>query len=88
MGEGESSGGSYRAAIRWGLLLAGIITAAMRVPELHRYWVQWRALVGADASAADAYRTYFLVEGFITLVVLGLAVTFFYLLAPREKKAE
>ena len=84
----ESAGGSYRAAVRWGLLLAGLITVAMRVPELHRFWVQWRALAAADAVAAVSYRNYFLVESFITLFVLGMAVTLFYLLAPRQKKAE
>jgi hypothetical protein len=41
-----------------------------------------------DAVAADSYRNYFLVESFITLFVLGLAVTLFYLLARRQKKAE
>ena len=83
----ESTGGGYRTAVRWGLLLAGVITAGMRVPELQRFWSQWRALQGVDASAAEAYRTYFLVESCITMFVLGLAVTFFYLLGSRQKKA-
>jgi hypothetical protein len=87
MGESETSGGSYRSAIRWGVLLAGLITAAMRAPELHRFWAQWRALAAVDAVAADSYRNYFLVESLITLFVLGMAVTLFYLLAPRQKKA-
>ena len=74
--------------MRWGLLLAGLVTAGMRVPELHRFYGQWRALTGADTSAADAYRTYFLVECGITAFVVGMAALLFWVLAPRQKKAE
>jgi len=88
MGEGESSGGLYRTAVRWGLLLAGLVTAAMRVPELHRFWGQWRALEGADVSASAAYRNYFLVETGITLFVLAMAAGLFWVLGSRGKKPE
>ena len=86
MGEGQSSGGLYRAAVRWGLLLAGLATAAARVPELHRYYVQWHALAGSDASAAEAYKTFFEVELGITAFVLAMAAGLFYALRPRQKK--
>ena len=82
-----SEPGAYRTAIRWGLLLAGVATAGMRVPELYRFFSQWRALTGVDASAAEAYRTYFLVEAGITAFVVAMAAFFFWLLGPREKKA-
>jgi len=85
MGESEKSAG-YRTAVRWGLLLAGLATAAMRVPELRLYWVQWRALAPADPSAADAYKTFFEVELGITAFVLAMAFVFFYVLRPRQKK--
>jgi len=85
MGEADTTRGTYRAAIRWGLFLAGLITAGMRAPELHRFWVQWRALLGADASAADAYRTYFLVELGILAFILAVAVVLFWALGPRKK---
>jgi hypothetical protein len=88
MGEGERSAGLYRAAVRWGLLLAGLLTAGMRVPELSRDWVQWRALAGSDAAAAGAYRTYFEVEAGITVFVLAAAVVLFFALRPRQKKTE
>ena len=88
MGEAGTTGSPYRAAVRWGLLLAGVLTAGMRVPELHRFYSQWRALTGVDASAAEAYRTFFLVEGGITLFVLAMAAGFFYLLRAPVKKAE
>ena len=84
---GPASGG-YRVAVRWGLLLVGVVTAAMRVPELHRFYVQWRALEGADASAADSYRTFFLVESGITAFVLAMAAGLFWVLGPPRKKAE
>ncbi|HVN07827.1 MAG TPA: hypothetical protein VMV61_02575 [Patescibacteria group bacterium] len=85
MGAPETTRGSYRTAIRWGLLLAGLITAGMRAPELLRFWGQWHALLGADASAADAYRTYFLVELGILAFVLATAVVLFWALGPRNK---
>jgi hypothetical protein len=86
MEEGESSGGLYRAAVRWGLLLAGLVTAAVRVPELHRYYVQWHALAASDPSAAGAYKTFFEVEAGITAFLLAMAAGLFYVLRPRQKK--
>ena len=88
MKESEATGSPYRAAVRWGLLLAGLVTAALRVPELTRYYRQWRALIGSDASVAGAYRTYFEVEAAITLFVLAMAAALFYALRPRSKKPE
>ncbi|HKN61902.1 MAG TPA: hypothetical protein VJW93_12040 [Candidatus Acidoferrales bacterium] len=84
----ETTGSPYRTAVRWGLLLAGLVTAAMRVPELHRFWVQWHALSGVDASAAEAYKTYFEVEAAITLFVLAVAAVLFYALRPRQQKPQ
>jgi len=88
MAENQPAGGSIRTAVRWGLLLAGLVTAAMRAPELHRFWVQWQSLAGVDPSAAQAYRTYFLVESGITAFVVALGFAFFYLLRPAPKKVE
>ena len=88
MAENERAPGTYRTAIRWGLLLAGLVTAGMRAPELHRFWVQWHALLAADASAADAYRTYFLVELGILAFILAVAVVLFWALGPRKQKSE
>jgi len=84
MGEGEGNQGRYRTAVRWGLLLAGVLTAGARVPELHRYYFQWHALAGGDPSAAAAYRTFFLVEAGLTAFVLAMAAGLFYLLRPRK----
>jgi hypothetical protein len=88
MNQIEATGPPYRAAVRWGLLLAGLVTAALRVPELSRYFLQWRALAGSDAAAAGAYRTYFEVEAGITVFVLAAAVVLFFALRPRQKKTE
>jgi hypothetical protein len=88
MKQTEATGPPYRAAVRWGLLLAGLVTAALRVPELSRYFLQWRALAGSDAAAAGAYRTYFEVEAGITVFVLAVAVALFFALRPRPKKPE
>ncbi len=88
MAEGERTANQYRTAVRWGLLVAGLITAALRVPELDRFWTQWHALGGVDAAAAASYRQYFLVESGITLFVLAMAAVLFWTLGPRQKKAE
>jgi hypothetical protein len=88
MRKSEASEGPYRAAVRWGLLLAGLVTAAMRVPELRAYYMQWRALTGTEVSAAAAYKTYFEVEAAITLFVLAVAAVLFYALRPRQLKPQ
>jgi len=88
MKETEATGSPYRAAVRWGLLGAGLVTAALRVPELSRYFMQWRALAGSDDAAAAAYRTYFEVEAAITVFVLAVAAVLFFALRPRPKKTE
>jgi len=84
----ETTGTPYRSAVRWGLLLAGLVTAGMRLPELHRFWTQWRTLAGEDTSAAEAYRAYFLAEAAITAFVLTVAAVLFYVLRPRQKTPE
>ena len=84
----EATSSPYRAAVRWGLLLAGLVTAAMRMPELRAYYLQWRELAGGDPSAAETYRTYFGVEAAITAFVLAMAVGLFYALRPRQKMPE
>lgn len=88
MAQTEPAGGPYRAAVRWGVLLAGVVTAAMRVPELHRFWAQWHALEAGEAQAAAAYERYFAVEGAITVFILAMAAGLFYALRPRGKQAE
>jgi hypothetical protein len=85
--ESERSPG-YRTAVRWALLFAGVLTAAARVPELHRYYVQWQALAGADASAAEAYKKFFEVESGIAVFVVAMGVALFFALRPRQKKPE
>jgi hypothetical protein len=84
----EATGRPYRTAVRWGLLLAGVVTVAMRVPELHRFYVQWHALEGAEQSVAQAYRMYFLVESGITAFLMAMAAGLFWALGPRRKQAE
>jgi hypothetical protein len=88
MKDTEATASPYRAAVRWGLLLAGLVTAAMRVPELRAYYVQWRALLASNVTAAAAYRTYFEVEAAITVFVLVVAAGLFYALRPRQQKPQ
>jgi len=58
--------GSIRNAIRWGLLLAAVATAGYRLPRLFVYFRHWREALGiGDALAAEGWRTYLAVEGWV-----------------------
>jgi hypothetical protein len=83
----ETGKGSTRDAVRWGLLLASVAVSGYRLPRAFRNFEEWRAALPVDPSAADLYRTTFLVEavGIAVVVVVGVGV--FYLLRPRTTKS-
>jgi hypothetical protein len=82
----ESSKGSKRDAVRWGLLLAGVAVAGYRLPSTFRAFQQWRAALPIDPSAADLYKTNLIVNAVGIVVVLALALGVFYLLRPRNHR--
>ena len=83
----EAGGGSVRDGVRWGLLLAAVAVAGYRLPRVFRNFQEWRAALPIDPSAADLYRTTFLVEGIGIAVVLIIGVGVFYFLRTRATKA-
>ena len=75
-----------RDGVRWGLLLAAVAVSGYRLPRVLRNFQEWRAALPVDRSAADLYRTTFLVEAIGIAVVLVVGVGVFYLLRARTTK--
>jgi hypothetical protein len=82
----EPGKGSTRNGVRWGLLLAAVAVTGYRLPRVFRNFQEWRAALPVDPSAADLYRTAFLVEAIGIAVVLIVGVGVFYLLRARATK--
>lgn len=71
-------------ALRYGLVLIGGILAGNSIVGAVRAWQEWHSWVGGDASGADAYRTFFLVNTTAALLSIGLAALLWHLLRPRR----
>ena len=82
----ETSGGSTRDAVRWGLLLAAVAVSGYRLPGTFRNFQAWRAALPIDPSAADLYKTNFGVNAVGIAIILAVAWVVFYLLRPRTAK--
>jgi hypothetical protein len=67
------------------VLLAGII-AGSRAVDAVRAWVEWRRAVAIDPSAADAYRSFCIVDTTVALLSLCIAVLVWWLLRPRPAR--
>jgi len=85
MGETDAPVQSYRDAIRWGLLIASVAVTGFRLPKAVRDLHAWRSAMLIDPSAADLYRTGFLVDAIGVAVVLCLGLGAFYLLRSPAK---
>jgi hypothetical protein len=82
----ENGPGSIRDGVRWGLLLAAVAVSGYRLPRVGRNFQAWRAALALDPSAADLYRTSFMIEAIGIAVVLAVGVALFYLLRARTIK--
>jgi prepilin signal peptidase PulO-like enzyme (type II secretory pathway) len=84
----NTDAGSIRNAIRWGLLLAAVATAAFRLPRLVHEFRTWREALGlGDASVAEGWHRVLTVELIGVFVVLAIGVGAFYLLRLKVKSA-
>jgi hypothetical protein len=79
----ESGLGSVRDGVRWGLLLAAVAVSGYRLPRVARNFQAWRAALPVDPSAADLYRTGFMIEAIGITIVLAVGIGLFYILRPR-----
>ena len=82
----ESGPVSIRDGVRWGLLLAAVAVTGYRLPRVARNLQAWRAALPADPTAADLYRTSFMIEAIGIAIVLAVGVGLFYILRPRTIK--
>lgn len=82
----ETSPGSIRDAIRWGLLLAAVAVSGFRLPQTYRSFRYWHAVRFSDPSAAELYRLNFTANAAGIAIVLAAAVAVFYFLRPRISK--
>ena len=82
----DTGQGSTRDAVRWGLLLAAVAVSGYRLPGTFRNFQQWRAAMLVDPSAAELYKTNFMVNAVGIAVILIVAGAAFYLLRPRAAK--
>ena len=85
----RTDAGSIRNAIRWGLLLAATATIGFRLPRLAHYFQNWRgALRLGDASGAEGWRTFLLVDSVGSLIVLAISLGVFFVLRSRGKSQQ
>jgi hypothetical protein len=82
----DTGQGSTRDAVRWGLLLAAVAVSGYRLPATLRNFQAWRASLLVDPSAADLYKTNFMVNAVGIAVILIVAGAAFYFLRPRAAK--
>jgi len=76
---------SYRDAVRWGLLLAGVAVTGYRFPRVVHDLRQWHEALAIDPSAADVYRTNLIVDSVGIAVVLAIGLALFYAMRQRKK---
>ena len=82
---GSPKVGSFKNAVRWGLLLAAISTVGFRLRRLGMEFREWRvALRLGDAAGAQGWHRILTVDLVGALVVLLIGVGAFYALAPRR----
>jgi len=82
----DTGQGSMRDAVRWGLLLAAVAVSGYRLPATFRNFQEWRASLLVDPSAADLYKTNFMVNAVGIAVIFTVAAAAFYFLRPRAAK--
>ena len=82
----DTGQGSKRDAVRWGLLLAAVAVSGYRLPATFRNFQAWRASLLVDPSAADLYKTNFMVNAVGIAVIFTVAGAAFYFLRPQPAK--
>jgi hypothetical protein len=69
-------------AVRYVIVLAAGFLAGSRLVEALRAWQEWHRWSASDPSAADGYRTFFLISAAISALSLAVAVLVWWLLRP------
>jgi hypothetical protein len=69
--------------VRYGVVLVTGFIAGSRIVDAIRSWEEWSTWATRDPSAADAYRTFFLVNAATAIVSLSIAALVWWLLRPN-----
>ena len=70
--------------IRYAVVLLTGFIAGVRAVDAARSWNQWQSWTLRDPSAAEAYRTFFLMSAATALVSLTIAGLVWWLLRPKN----
>jgi hypothetical protein len=71
------------AIVRYAVvLLTGFIAGGRAVDAVHA-WREWHRVSASDPSAADAYRTFCMVDSAVAVVSLAIAALVWWLLRQR-----
>jgi hypothetical protein len=71
------------AIVRYAVVLLTGIIAGGRTVDALQAWREWHRVATSDPSAADAFRTFFLVDLAAAILSLGIAALVWWLLRPR-----
>jgi ABC-type sulfate transport system permease component len=71
-------------AIRYAVVLLTAFIAGSRAVDAARSWNEWQSWAVRDPSAAEAYRTFFLMSAATAVVSLAIAALVWWLLRPKN----
>lgn len=69
--------------VRYAVVLVTGIIAGSRAVDSAQAWQEWHRWAERDPSAAEAYRTFWLVDTAVAALSLAIAVLVWWLLRPR-----
>jgi H+/gluconate symporter-like permease len=72
--------------VRYVVVLVTGFIAGSRCVDAVRSWHEWRVLATTDHSAAEAYRTFLVMNTLIATVSLGIAGLVWWLLRPHPRE--
>ena len=71
-------------AIRYAVVLLTAFIAGTRAVDAAQSWHEWQSWISRDPSAAEAYRTFFLMSAATALTSLAIAGLVWWLLRPKQ----
>ena len=84
--DSKTEASSIRSAIRWGLVLAAVVTFGFRLPRVTHEFRAWRGAVRlGDGSGAESWRTFLVADSIGLLIMLAFGLVIFFVLRPRGK---
>jgi ABC-type sulfate transport system permease component len=75
---------AMQQAIRYAVVLLTAFIAGSRTVDAAQSWNEWQSWTMRDPSAAEAYRTFFLMSAATAVVSLAIAGLVWWLLRPKK----